>query len=146
MGNSLSSIKKVNFEDVQLICRQAYPGSIMINTLGINEQKCLIYGTILAQDEENMINQYITSKQFHTYIIIYGKNCNDDDKIFKKYKQLTNLGFKNIYIYLGGLFEWLLLQDIYGDGEFSTTCKEPDILKYKTTSILSHNNRLLTFQ
>ena len=29
------------------------------------------------------------------------------------------------------MFEWLLLQDIYGDDEFPTTTKELDILKYK---------------
>jgi len=40
------------------------------------------------------------------------------------------LGFLNIYVYLGGIFEWLLLQDIYGDEEFPTTSKIIDILKY----------------
>ena len=56
----------------------------------------------------------------HIKIIIYGKNCNDE-KIYIKYQQLISLGFYNVFIYVGGLFEWLLLQDIYGSDEFPTT-------------------------
>jgi hypothetical protein len=36
-----------------------------------------------------------------------------------------------VYVYTGGLFEWLMLQDIYGEKEFPTSKKELDILKYK---------------
>ena len=35
---------------------------------------------------------------------------------------------------MGGIFEWLLLQDIYGDDQFKTTSRELDILKYKPIS------------
>ena len=49
----------------------------------------------------------------------------------KKYLKLMELGFTNIYIYAGGLFEWLCLQDIYGEDEFPTTIKELDVLKFK---------------
>ena len=63
-------------------------------------------------------------------IIIYGKNSNDET-IYKKHKQLQELGFVNIYVYPGGLFEWLLLQDIYGQEDFPTTSQELDILKFK---------------
>ena len=69
-------------------------------------------------------------------IIIYGKNSNDET-IYKKYKQLQELGFTNIYVYPGGLFEWLLLQDIYGTEDFPTTTKELDILKFKPVKIIS---------
>jgi len=34
------------------------------------------------------------------------------------------------------LFEWLLLQDIYGYDEFPTTIKVLDILKYKPSKII----------
>ena len=50
----------------------------------------------------------------------------------RKYNQLMQLGFKNVYIYPGGLFEWLLLQDIYGNELFPTTNEEKDLLKYKS--------------
>ena len=54
-----------------------------------------------------------------------------DESLGNKYNQLTKLGFSNTYVYVGGLFEWLLLQDIYGFDSFPTTKKELDILKYK---------------
>jgi hypothetical protein len=72
----------------------------------------------------------------HVKIIIYGRNCNDE-KIYTKYNQLISLGFYNVYIYTGGLFEWLMLQDIYGDKEFPTTKKELDLLKYKQNKVLN---------
>ena len=64
------------------------------------------------------------------HIIVYGKN-NNDEKIFIKHKQLINLGFTNISIYIGGLFEWMLLQEVYGELAFPTTSSELDILRYK---------------
>ena len=41
------------------------------------------------------------------------------------------LGFINIYVYPGGMFEWLCLQDIYGSEHFPTTTEETDILMQK---------------
>jgi hypothetical protein len=142
MGQFFSSIKYVNFEDIQIICKNQKPSTIMINTLLLNQQNCLIKTTIPAIQEEHIINQFIQQKQLSIYIIIYGKNNNEDDSIIKKYKQLKNLGFSNIFIYKGGLFEWLLLQDIFGEDEFPTTSKENDILKYKPTSYYFINNNI----
>ena len=102
---------------------------IIINTLNINEQNNLIKNTLLASDEENIINNYLlTNKNIN--IVIYGKNSYDKT-IIKKYSQLVKLGFKNIKIYMGGLFEWRLLQEIYGENEFETNSKISDILYYK---------------
>ena len=64
------------------------------------------------------------------------KNSNDE-KVYNKYNQLSSLGFYNVFIYTGGLFEWLMLQDIYGENEFPTTKKELDILKYKANKVLN---------
>ena len=55
----------------------------------------------------------------------------------KKYQQLYSLGFYNIFVYLGGLFEWLMLQDIYGKELFPTTKIEVDLLKYKSNQLLN---------
>jgi hypothetical protein len=105
-----------------------------------HEQGCLIPNTISPEQEINIINQLLNNglkyKEQYIKIIIYGKNCNDE-KVYKKYNQLLSLGFHEIYIYPGGLFEWLLLQDIYGDKEFPTTKKELDILKFKPRKILN---------
>jgi hypothetical protein len=38
---------------------------------------------------------------------------------------------------MGGIFEWLMLQDIYGEEMFPTNKKELDILKYKPVPILN---------
>ena len=37
------------------------------------------------------------------------------------------------------MFEWLLLQDIYGAEDFNTTQDELDILKYKPQTALSNS-------
>jgi len=104
---------------------------ILINTLPIHEQHCLINGTINAFTEEKIMNDMMHTIDLPDKpIIIYGKNVNDDS-VYKKYKQLQNLGIIDICIYTGGLFEWLLLQDIYGFNDFPTTIKIMDILKYK---------------
>jgi hypothetical protein len=133
MGNS-QSIKKINFEDMQTVIKnpEVY---LIINTLPHTDQNCLIINTILAVDEESLINRCLKENK-NIRIIIYGKNCNDDT-VQKKYQQLISLGFYNIYVYNGGLFEWLLLQDIYGKDLFPTTKKELDILKFKANQLLN---------
>ena len=100
------------------------------------EQKCLIINTLDINKETDLINKFITTGNKQVKIIIYGKNCNDE-KVYTKYKQLSSLGFYNIYVYSGGMFEWLMLQDIYGENEFPTTSKEIDLLKYKPNKILN---------
>jgi hypothetical protein len=93
--------------------------------------------TVPIDKEEIIINKLLNSNMIEKItIIIYGKNCNDE-LLDKKYTQLINLGFKNIYIYSGGLFEWILLQDIYGNDLFPTTIKQSDILKFKPNKVLN---------
>lgn len=135
MGNS-ASIQKINYEDVQYILKTSAESILLINTLSASDQMCLIPKTMNISKEEEIINNLIKNGNKQVKIIIYGRNCNDD-KIFFKYKQLTSLGFYNVYIYPGGLFEWLMLQDIYGEKEFPTTQKELDILKYKPNKALN---------
>lgn len=137
---SQQSIQNCNFEDIQNIISDNNGNNILINTLSVNDQECLIKNTIKPDIEINVINRLISNKTRHN-IFIYGKNCNDD-KVFQKYKQLKELGVDSVYIYKGGLFEWLCLQDIYGDDEFPTTKKELDILKFKPIS--NYNKLLLT--
>ena len=134
MGNSQSS-QKINYEDVQYVIKNSEL-HILINTLNEDEQYCLIPTTININKEVELINQLIKTGNKQVKIIIYGRNSNDE-KIISKYNQLNSLGFYNIYIYQGGLFEWLMLQDIYGSIEFPTTKKELDILKYKPQKVLN---------
>lgn len=125
---------KIGFEDIKNIITNNK--TILINTLPSNDQSCLIQSTILCDNEEKIINELIKKKDYiDTYLIIYGKNASDNTP-YDKYSQLKSIGFSNIYIYSGGLFEWLLLQDIYGSSEFPTTKQQLDILKYKEPKLL----------
>ena len=137
MGNNTSITKKVNFEDIQEIIQKNKKNCLLINTLDESNQSCLIRKTVSIENEERMINTYLR-KDKHVKIIIYDKNAHQN-KLFKKYEQLLKLGFINVYIYPGGLFEWLCLQDIYGSDNFPTTSEELDILKYKAPSLFNDN-------
>ena len=127
------SIPKINYEDVKLSINNS--NYLLINTLPNHEQNCLIYKTIHFASEEQIINDLVNNNKSHN-IIIYGKNCNDDS-VYKKYNQFIDLGFTNVYLYLGGLFEWLLLQDIYTDKNIKTTKKELNLMKYKPKNIIN---------
>jgi len=125
-----TSFKKITFEDMQTIIKHK-DKYILINTLPLNEQNCLIWNTIQYDMEEKIINELLNQYNFKDKsIIVYGKNANDHTAE-KKYRQLITIGFVDVYIYLGGMFEWMLLQDIYGKDEFPTTTIVLDILKYK---------------
>ena len=139
MGNQTSS-PYYSFEDIQSIVQQKHIDRhrnemLLINTLPETMQYCLLPNTESIPSEIEQINYYL---QHNTgvIIIIYGMHC-CDDTVNKKYDQLAKLGFHNIYIYRGGMFEWLCLQDIYGEEAFPTTSKELDILKFKP--IIRHN-------
>ena len=133
------SVKKVNFEDIQFLLNKKNE-YLLINTLSKNNQEVLIKNTICIHDEEKLINHFMNNK-INVNIVIYDKNANAPN-LMKKYDQLLGLGFVNVFIYPGGLFEWLLLQDIYGFDDFPTTKIERDHLKYKGKSVF--NSYLLT--
>lgn len=128
MGNIPSGIK-INYEVIQNAISNRQGEYILINVLPEHEQNCLIKTTVKANDEEDLINRLVKTNKKQK-IIIYGRNCNDD-KLIKKYNQLSSMGFKNLFVYIGGLFEWLCLQDIYGKDNFATDGEELELLKYK---------------
>jgi hypothetical protein len=139
MGNS-QSMQKINYEDMQTVIKN-HNNFLLINTLQPTDQTCLISHTILIDKEETLINKWIRENK-SIKIIVYGRNCNDET-VTKKYQQLLSLGFNNIYVYMGGIFEWLLLQDVYGKELFPTTKKEADLLKFKAPSVLNQQLFLL---
>jgi hypothetical protein len=139
MGN-FQSMQKANFEDVQYAITNR-DNKLLISTMPSHEN-CLIQGTLPFSMEEEIINGFMSKRKKDVTIIIYGRNVNDDSAL-AKYKQLQGLGFHNIYVYFGGMFEWLLLQEVYGHTNFPTTCKELDIIKYKPAKNLGV--RLLTY-
>lgn len=116
---------------------------ILINTLSSVDQACLIFGTLPIDKEEAVINEGLNSGHNWT-IFLYGRNS-ADDSVLKKRKQLISLGFSRVYIYGGGLFEWLLLQEIYGAGEFPTTSVCRDILRFRAPPVLHTSLRAITY-
>jgi hypothetical protein len=126
-------INKVGFEDILKL----KPGStILINTLPLSEQSYLIKNTTGFDNEENIINQSMKD-DCQLVIIIYGKNSLDGS-IEEKYSQLKSIGYteNKLYIYYGGLFEWCMLQDVFGVDNFESIGKCIDILKYKPKLVL----------
>ena len=129
MGNGMSAlIKNINFEDMQFAIGEQGK-TLIINTLDAQQQNCLIAGTLAIDHEVEVLNTYL-KKNIDVRIIIYGMN-ETDQTCLKKYEQLIKLGFYNVYIFSGGVFQWLLLQDIYGAELFPTTATKVDLLKYK---------------
>lgn len=106
----------VSFEDVK--ASLSNKDILLINTLPIDQQEYLIQNTVASCDEEKLINSILYDSSIPDKpIIIYGKHsC--DDSVHEKKQQLNNLGLKDVYIYNGGLFEWLCLREIYGIDEF----------------------------
>jgi hypothetical protein len=137
MGNQVSLVPKVSYEDIQMIVyRNSHiPNStLLINTLPPSLQHCLIKTTVDIRIEEQFMNKCLMNSP-NVMIIIYGKNSNDIT-ILHKYEQLVKLGFTNVHIYTGGIFEWMLLHEIYGKDLFKITRYEIDILRYRPKSVL----------
>jgi hypothetical protein len=140
-ADDLTTDHLVGFEAVEKAITTSSSSVFLINTLPLGQQDCLIRGTLTAEQEERAINDALTKYVPNAppfQCIIYGANCCDLSPD-KKRKQLLGLGFglKEIKIYRGGMFEWMLLQDIYGDAKFPTTKRELNLLKYRATSSIS---------
>ena len=137
MGNQVSLVPKVSYEDIQMVIYRnshVQHSTLLINTLPSSLQHCLIKTTVDIRFEERVINALI-HKNPDIMIIVYGKNSNDIT-ILHKYDQLVKLGFTNVHIYTGGIFEWMLLHEIYGKDLFKITKYEIDILRYRPKSVL----------
>lgn len=122
-GSTGNIIPKVGFDDILYWIKQPKSISeyfILINTMPPIDQDFLIRSTVSYQVEESRINEILDDfrKDLNQYtIIVYGRNS-VDDTVDKKYHQLIKLGFRNVYVYYGGMFEWIMLQDVFGEDYF----------------------------
>ena len=122
MGNTISSLpvlERATFDDLM---NASY---LIINVLNDTEQDVLIQGTVPCTEEVVQVEKAIQEKRV---IIIYGRN-NHDDKVWIKHAQLKKLGGK-AKVYVGGLFEWILLQELYGNERFPLTSYKFDPYQY----------------
>lgn len=152
----------IGFEDVQRIVKDilesknctdyneqndTVPKTIMITTISAEfvppypvmgwkegNEIPLIRGTLDPEEEEDLINGLLMIDEplEDIVVVVYGKNA-VDESVMKKVKELRGLGFENVYGYVGGMFEWCLLSDIYGEKEFPfmNGVKKVDPLFYK---------------
>ena len=134
MGNNETT--QIGFEVVQdfLQTKTTNTNTILVSTLSKTDQECMIQTTKSPEEEETIINEMLEKTSNITRIILYGKNARDAT-LSKKANQLKTLGLLSriqLQVYSGGMFEWLLLQEIYGAELFPTTTKTMvDLLKYK---------------
>jgi hypothetical protein len=102
---------------------------ILINTLPITRQDCLIKGTLKAFIEVEYMNKLLKTNK-NKEIVVYGIH-HTDTSVIQKYNQLKKLGFTNVHIYFGGMYEWLLLQEVFDTTNFQTDGIVKNIVDYK---------------
>lgn len=133
------SVSRIGFDDI-LIALKDRTKYIFISTMPLELQNALIPNTIPCIDEAMTINRIIDEFSATKYIfIVYGKNACDDTSS-KKYQQLRNLGFSNVHVFPGGMFEYILLNDMYGEKLFPISGsngigipdKVVDIMEYRS--------------
>jgi len=140
-------VQRIGFEDVLVAIKSdrlsssmflphAAQNIILLNTLDAGSQSVLIPKTMPILQEEAKINEWLEKREYKTNIIVYGRHA-ADDTADKKYAQLRGLGFSNVFVYSGGIFEWCLLQDIYGAKQFPTTAAVKDMLVYKPPCVFN---------
>ena len=145
------SSDRINFEDMQSVIANRGAGGagtdrgvvsaahtvtyLIISTLKSEFLNCVISGTVPAAQEEARINDILSGNTVNgdtITIIVYGLHATDETA-YAKYEQLLKHGITRVCVYLGGMFEWLLLQDVYGADLFPTSGKKEaaDIIKYR---------------
>lgn len=128
MGNMSTIPSLATMEQIQQAIQEK--NSIILNTLPLSAQSCLIASTLDASKEESTINELISRREYDRCIFIYGEHTHDLKKNWEKYTQLCQLGFQRVKVYPGGMFEWTLLQEIYGSELFPTTTFLVDLLTF----------------
>ena len=125
----------IAFEDVQHAISDHH--TVLVSTLPRSDQQCVISGTLSPQEEEARLNASLSKGRPSERIVVYGRNAQDKTPE-KKCKQLSGLGFTHVLLYPGGMFEWTLLQDIYGMSNFPTTraCADPLVFKGAPSGLL----------
>ena len=126
MGNqSLTmAVQRATFEDVR--ANVSGKTGLVISVLAETDQQVLISGTVPCVDEVAEVEKAIHEKK---EIIVYGTN-NHDERVLTKYNQLKKLGGLP-KVYVGGLFEWILLQEFYGKERFALTTYDFDLYQYR---------------
>lgn len=117
-------VERITYSELQAAAKDT--GGFIVSTLPASEQSYLVFNTLAPREEERRLNDCLKKGEADRVIVVYGRNAGDVSAE-KKCRQLVGLGFTSVRLYAGGLFEWALLQDIYGTELFPTTsvCVDP---------------------
>ncbi len=97
----------------------------LINTLPPHDQRCRIAGTLSVEAEIAAVNG--CRARDAQLVVVYGRHSTDLSARAKR-EQLLGLGFVHVEVYVGGLFEWLMLREVFGAEEFPVDGTPPDDL------------------
>jgi hypothetical protein len=123
------SMPSYNYHQLQDRMKKQGQEIILINTLPLTRQDCLIKGTLKAFIEVEYMNKLLKTNK-NKEIVVYGIH-HTDTSVIQKYNQLKKLGFTNVHIYFGGMYEWLLLQEVFDTTNFQTDGNIKNIVDYK---------------
>jgi hypothetical protein len=123
------SMPSYNYHQLQDRMKKQGQEIILINTLPLTRQDCLIKGTLKAFIEVEYMNKLLKTNK-NKEIVVYGIH-HTDTSVIQKYNQLKKLGFTNVHIYFGGMYEWLLLQEVFDIINFQTDGTIQNIVDYK---------------
>ena len=121
-------VERITYEEMQCATRES--NGFIVSTLPLGEQSCLVLRTLSPAEEERRLNECLKKGEASRPVVVYGRNAADRSPE-KKCVQLAGLGFTSVRLYAGGMFEWALLQDIYGTEMFPTTSVCNDPLRFK---------------
>ena len=116
----------IGSEDLKLLMRKH--NAHLFNGLPIGYTNCNIKGTVDPENAKEYIKNLNKEKDL---VIVYCANATCSASHSFASKELR--GFKNKFLYTGGLYEWLLLQNFYSEKKFPTIgkCKLETMKDYK---------------
>jgi len=112
--------------------------SLILSTMITQRGSPFILGTLSKQLEEVTLSAMLRTKRFNIPILVYGHNS-FDKTVETMCNILLNRGFTHVFVYIGGMFEWLLLNKLYGNNACPIKCTccntptcwaKPDPLKF----------------
>lgn len=93
---------------------------LLLASPSIDYQPWRIRGTLTVDREEQRINRIVSADSAHpdrnSFIVCYGLNSTDDSPVAQA-RKLARHGLE-ASVYRGGLFEWSLLRDAFGDTDY----------------------------
>jgi hypothetical protein len=95
--------------------------SLIISTTITERGSPYIAGTVSRFAELITIDSLKRSNRFDVPILVYGHNM-FDTTVKTQSTILMNNGFTKVFVYVGGMFEWMLLHKLYGNTAFPIVC------------------------